>query len=87
MPRLYYKFAILVTLFVVLVSTEEDDHDHHDHSSGDIFEEIFEHLNTTLKDSEGHSLLSVGDFEKLHEDLNFRTCGANEESNSCNLVS
>ena len=83
MSRLY-KFVALVIL-LILVSTEDDhDHDHDDDHS--VVHEIFEHLNTTLKDGEGHSLLSVSDFDKLFKELNFRKCGTNEESNSCNLV-
>ena len=89
---LKFLISLCFCLFCVTLCEDEHEHDGHGHgheifhSEDKYFDEIYEHLGVTSKDTEGHHILTKSKLEKLFTDLNFRTCAANEESNQCNLI-
>ena len=76
-------------LLVCAIINCKDTHEHgHGGDSLKVFDDILDHLNTTLKSGDGHRLVSRSNLEKLLTDLNFKTCtGVDESSDRCNLVS
>ena len=81
----FLRFFTGILLISAIGNCEEDGHSHGD--SLKVFENILDHLNTTLVSTDGHRLISRANLEKLLQDLNFKKCTTGENSSSCNLVS
>ena len=86
---MFFKVITGIVLLSAIVSCDDHGHGHsHGGDSSKIFDNILDHLNTTLKSGDGHRLVSIPNLEKLLQDLNFRACtGVQESSERCNLVS
>uniref|UniRef100_A0A7M6DR13 Uncharacterized protein n=2 Tax=Clytia hemisphaerica TaxID=252671 RepID=A0A7M6DR13_9CNID len=80
----------IILVFCILIFSQpiigEDDHDHDDHGEEEgALHHIFEHLNVTTKDHEGHLVAERHHLEKLFYDLNFKNCSQDLESTTCSL--
>ncbi|XP_057292383.1 zinc transporter ZIP12-like [Hydractinia symbiolongicarpus] len=85
------KYTVILLLCVSLAQVKLEDDDHgHGHEHGDerehLMDKIAEHLKTSTKSPENHTVFTYKDIQKLFTGLNFKNCSNSRSSNaSCNL--